>query len=102
VPKVKDLQPQRVIILELPEIVAHELQSYAKQRHMTTSALIRRLISTKMPISIDLQFDPVKEASVADNYPIVGPAKTKKKIMQENHPPKSVDGEKHGRRQVIQ
>jgi hypothetical protein len=44
-PKVKDLQPQRIIILELPEIVAHELQSYAKQHHMTTSALIRRLIN---------------------------------------------------------
>ena len=101
-PKAKELQPQRVIILELPEIVAHELQSYAKQRHMTTSALIRRLISTKMPISIDLQFDPVKEASVADKYPIVGPAKTRKQIMQENRPSKSVDGQNHGRRQVIQ
>ena len=101
-PKIKDLQPQRVIILELPEIVAHELKSYAKQRNMTTSAMIRRLISTKMPISIDLQFDPVKEASVADKYPIVGPAKTRKQIIQENRPPKFVDGEKHGRRQVIQ
>jgi hypothetical protein len=101
-PKVKDLQPQRVIILELPEIVAHELQNYAKHRHMTTSAMIRRLISTKMPINIDLQFDPIKEASVADKYPIVGPAKTRKQIMQENRPPKFVDGEKHGRRQVIQ
>jgi hypothetical protein len=101
-PKVKDLQPQRVIILELPEIVAHELQNYAKHRHMTTSAMIRRLISTKMPISIDLQFDPIKEASVADKYPIVGPAKTRKQIMQENRPLKFVDGENHGRRQVIQ
>jgi hypothetical protein len=69
---------------------------------MTTSALIRRLISTKMPISIDLQFDPLKEASVANLYPIVGPAKTKKQIIQENRPPKFVHGEKHGRRQVIQ
>ena len=101
-PKVKDLQPQRVIILELPEIVAYELHSYAKQRHMTTSAMIRRLISTKMPISIDLQFDPLKEASVADKYPIVGPAKTRKRIIRENRPPKFVDGENHGRRQVIQ
>jgi hypothetical protein len=101
-PKVKDLQPQRVIILELPEIVAHELQIYAKQRHMTTAALIRRLISTKMPISIDLQFDPIKEASVADKYPIVGPAKTRKQIIQENRLTKFVDGQNHGRRQIIQ
>jgi len=101
-PKIKDLQPQRVIILELPEIIAHELQSYAKQRKLTTSAMIRRLISTKMPISIDLQFDPVKEASVADKYPIVGPAKTRKQIIQENRPPKFVDSENYARRQVIQ
>jgi hypothetical protein len=101
-PKVKDLQPQRVIILELPEIVAHELQIYAKQRHMTTAALIRRLISTKMPISIDLQFDPIKEASVADKYPIVGPAKTRKQIIQEIRLTKFVDGQNHGRRQIIQ
>jgi hypothetical protein len=99
-PKIKDLQPQRVIILELPEIVAHELKSYAKQRHMTTAALIRNLISTKMPISIDLQFDPVKEAAVADKYPITGPAKTRKEILEEHGQPHFFDSE--GRRQLIQ
>jgi hypothetical protein len=100
--RIKDLQPQRIIILELPEIVAHELHRYAKQRHMTTSAMIRRLISTKMPISIDLQFDLVKEASVADEYPIVGQAKTRKQIIQENRLTEYVDGQNHRRRQLIQ
>lgn len=70
-PKIKDLQPQRVIILELPEIQAFELHKYAKQRRMTTSALIRRLISSRLPISIDLQFEPVVEEAVADQYPIM-------------------------------
>ena len=68
-PKINDLQKQKTIILHCPAGIVDEVQRYAKERQMTISAFLRKLISQNVGDIIDLQFNPVVSDSV-DHWPV--------------------------------